>query len=105
MNPTSETERRQHARYPLSTGLHLYHAPTKRSLPGRCENISQGGLKMLIPARTPVKAGDSLQVRVGAMDRPEFAALSDKPVDASVVRVDRRALLTAGHLAVGVKFI
>ena len=85
--------------------MHFYHEPTKRDMPGRCEDISDGGLKMFVPARTPVKAGDSLQVRVGAMDRPEFALLSDRPVDASVVRVDRQAFLTRGDVAVGVKFI
>ena len=105
MPSPTDTERREHARYPLSTGLHFYHEPTKRYVPARCENISQGGLKMFVPARTPVKAGDSLQVRVGATDRPEFAMLSDQPLDTSVVRVDRQALLTSGHLAVGVKFI
>ena len=105
MSSPQDTERRKHARYPLNTGLHFYHEPTKRDVPGRCEDISQGGLKMFVPAKTPVKAGDSLQVRVGALDRPEFALLSDQPVDASVVRVDRQALLSRGHLAVGVKFI
>ena len=95
-----DTERRKHARYPLSTGLHFYHEPTKRDVPARCENISQGGLKMFVPVRTPVKAGDSL--RVALSDAPD--EVGEGPLDATAIRVDRNQLLTAGHIAVGMEF-
>jgi len=98
-------ERRKHPRHTLNTGLHFLHEPSRRRLPGRCENISRGGLKMYVPAGTPVKAGDSIQVSLSAPGRPEFSALGDKPLNASVVRVERQALLSTGHLAVGVRFM
>ena len=57
------------------------------------------------PAATPVKTGDYVKVTLGGVERPEFASLGRRPVDASVVRVDRDALLNSGHLAVGVRFM
>jgi len=98
------TERRKHPRHPLNTGMQFYHGPSRRDIPGRCVDISRGGLMMQVPMTSPVKAGDSLQVSLGAHNRPEFLSLSDKPLDASVVRVDRHPMLKSGTIAVGVKF-
>ena len=105
MCPAKSVERRQHDRYPLTTGVQFYHEPSHRDLPARCSDISQGGMKMYVPAATPVRAGDSVRVVLGALDRPEFAGLGETPLGASIVRVDRRALLSDGHLAVGVRFM
>jgi hypothetical protein len=105
MPATEEAERRKHPRYPLNTGLHFNHGPSHRRLPGRCENISESGLKMHVPATSPIKPGDSIQLSLGAHHRPEFAVLGDRPVDASVVRVNRHDMLTTGCLEVGVKFM
>jgi len=60
---------------------------------------------MYVPATVPVQPGQTLRVTVGSVSRPEFAGLSEKPVDATVARVDRTALLKSGHLAVGVRFV
>jgi hypothetical protein len=61
-------------------------------------------MMMYIPATSPIQAGQAIRLAVGSINRPEFAELGEKPVDATVVRVDRHSLLTLGHVAVGLKF-
>jgi len=60
---------------------------------------------MYVPATTPVKAGDSLRVTLGSVARPEFAELNYHPMDAAIVRVDRKPLTSLGQLAIGVRFM
>ncbi len=97
-------ERRQHPRHPLATSVQFYHGPSQRDFPGRCTNISHGGLLMYVPAVSPVQPGQPIRLTVGGISRPEFAGLSERPIDATIVRVDRGVLLRSGHLAVGVRF-
>jgi hypothetical protein len=59
---------------------------------------------MYVPATVPVHPGQYLRITVGSAGRPEFAGLSEKPIDATVRRVDRNPLLAVGHIAVGVQF-
>ena len=88
----------------MVTGVQFHHATSRNDFPGRCVNISRGGLMMYVPAATPIQSGHTVRLSVGSVHRPEFAPLSEQPIEATVVRVDRRALLTSGHLGVGVKF-
>lgn len=104
MGHGQETDRRRHARYPLNTRVGFYHAPTQREFPARCANISQSGMMMYVPAATPVQPGQPIRVSVDAVYRPELAGLSGEPIDGTVVRVDRMAMMRSGHLAVGVRF-
>lgn len=104
MNAKAPAERRKHPRHPLATRVDVFHGPSQRAFPGRCVNISTGGLMMYVPAATPVQPGHPIRLTLGFVGRPEFAGLGDGPVDATIVRVDRDALLTSGHLAVGVRF-
>ena len=104
MSAEASTERRQHARYPLATSVVVFHGPSRREFPARCADISAGGMMMHVPATTPVQPGQPVRLSVGAVSRPEFASLSFKPVDATIVRVDRSYLLTRGNVAVGVRF-
>ena len=104
MSAKAAADRRRHRRYPLPTSVQFYHGPTQRELPGRCVDISSGGMLMYVPASSPVRPGQPLRLTVGSVNRPEFAGLSESPIEATIVRVDRNALLKAGHLAVGVRF-
>jgi len=104
MAGTPSTDRRRHQRYPLATGVQFYHGPTQREFPGRCVDISDGGMLMYVPAKLPVQPGQPIRLTVGTVSRPEFSALSEKPLDATIVRVDRHKLLSMGHIAVGVRF-
>ena len=104
MSADAPTERRRHPRHPLATSVEIFHGLSQRAFPGRCADISAGGLKMYVPAATPVQPGHPIRLSIAAVSRPEFAGLGDGPVEATIVRVDRDALLKTGHLAVGVRF-
>jgi len=104
MSASPAAERRQHQRHPLITSVLFYHGPSQREFPGRCVDISNGGLQMCVPAASPLQPGHPIRLTMGGVSRPEFAGLSEKAVNATVVRVERKTLLTDGHLAVGVRF-
>ena len=104
MSESPSTERRMHPRYPLVTSVDFFHGPSQRDFPARCANISVGGLKMYVPAATPVRPGQAIRLAIGGVSRPEFARLGRGPVDATIVRVDRQAMIQEGDLAVGVRF-
>ena len=104
MIETPRTERRQHQRYPVATSVQFYHGPSQRDFPGRCCDISAGGMLMHVPATTPIQPGHTLRLSMSALPRPEFAKIAGQPLQATVVRVDRQSLVTTGHVAVGVRF-
>ena len=99
-----QVERRHHQRYPFATGVQFHHGPTQSDFAGRCVNISDGGMKMFVPPNVPVLPGQPIRLMVGSMGRPEFSRLSSKPVDGTIVRVDRGAFVAGGQLAVGIRF-
>ena len=104
MNATPSVERRQHPRHPLATGVQFYHGPSQREFPGRCVDISASGMLMYVPAGAPMQPGHPIRLTLGGVNRPEFANMASRPVDATIVRVNRHNLLTNGYLAIGVKF-
>jgi c-di-GMP-binding flagellar brake protein YcgR len=104
MNARASAEKRKHARHPLTTSVQFYHGPSQRTFPGRCADISTGGLMMYVPAAAPVQPGQPIRLTIGSLNRPEFARLSERPIGATIIRVDRQSLLKSGHLAVGVRF-
>jgi hypothetical protein len=57
---------------------------------------------MYVPATVPIQAGDA--IGLPALTCPKPLDLGQAPLPATVVRVDRRALLTMGYVAVGVRF-
>jgi len=59
---------------------------------------------MYVPATTPVAPGHPVLLSIGSPGRPELAGLSNEPIEAIIVRVDRKGLLERGHLPVGVRF-
>ena len=97
-------ERRVSPRCKLAAGVQFFHGPSGRYLPGRCVDISSGGLLMYVPAAAPVQPGHAIRLTLGAIGLPELAGLAGAPMEGTIVRVDRRALLAEGHIAVGVRF-
>ena len=59
---------------------------------------------MYVPPNAPVNVGQPIRLSAGSFNRPEFAGLGDKPLDATIVRVDRTKLPHGGQISVGVKF-
>ena len=100
----TSAERRMDRRYPLSTSVNFFHGPSNREFPARCVDVSRGGMLMYVPVSTPVKVGQPLRLNVGSVSRPEFAGLSEKPMDGTIARVDRHRMLEEGYVAVGVRF-
>ena len=104
MGNTPSAERRRHQRYPLATSIEFFHGPSRRDFPARCVDISEGGMLMYVPAKTPVQAGQPIRLNLQGVTRPDVGYMAEEPMDATVVRVDRQKLLSIGHVAVGVKF-
>lgn len=97
-------DRRVHLRHPLSSGCEFHHEQSGRTFAGRSVDISSGGMLMYIPASAPLKVGQSLTLKISKLPVDKLPDLTEGPVQANVVRVDRHALLTLGHVAVGLKF-
>jgi c-di-GMP-binding flagellar brake protein YcgR len=104
MNERTSADRRKYVRYPLATTVQFYHCPSRREVPARSVDISSGGILVYVPAGTPVAPGQPVQLRLGTHKRPEFALLSNRPLDGTIVRVDRNKMMSVGHLPVGVRF-
>lgn len=104
MNGLESTDRRRHSRHPLATSVQFHHGPSRRDFPGRCVDVSHGGMLMNVPAFVPIQPGHMIRLAVGSVNRPEFAGLGEGPLDATIVRVDRDKLPAKGHIAIGVKF-
>ena len=100
----SDQERRQHRRYPLAAGMQFHHGPSRREIHARSMDISAGGMRMCVPATAPVSSGQPLRVYMGGTRCPELVGMGDKPISATIVRVDRSGLITTGQLTIGVRF-
>lgn len=104
MSQTSGIERRVHPRHLLGRGVEFFHAPTRRHFPAFCRDISEGGMLMLIPASTPVRRGQSVRLQVSDLPVPGIADMAGRPLNATVLRVDRTPLTTDGQIAIAVRF-
>jgi hypothetical protein len=60
---------------------------------------------MYVPVSAPFQAGHEITLELHSQLEDDLAALSKGPLHATVVRVDRRKLISLGQLAVGVKFV
>ena len=98
-------DRRKHQRQPLAIPVQFHHDPTGKDLPGRCVDISQGGMRMYVPANTPVKSGQEILICLGDISAQGLAQLSKQRLAARVVHVNRYTLISTGQLAVGVEFV
>lgn len=103
MCATPMVNRRQHVRRPQPASLEFSHDNSGQNYVGRCVDYSEGGLLMYVPARVPLQVDQVVRLTPKGEGLPDIS--SGKTVDATVVRVDRRCLLTMGHVAVGVKFV
>jgi hypothetical protein len=98
------TDRRLSPRHAAAASVRFRHEPSGRDFPGRCVNLSAGGLLMHVPAAVPVAAGQAVRLALGRVDHSDLAGLSDAHLEGRVVRVERQALLSQGHLAVAIRF-
>jgi hypothetical protein len=103
---STDTERRQHNRIPRVVSIRLHHELTDREIPARTVDISDGGLLLSVPATAPVAPGQTVRVRAGQDVLPRVPMRTTPgeadELEATVVRVDRNALLSTGQLQLGV---
>jgi len=99
---TGSNERRQYARYPMSTSLQFHHGPSKREIPARTVDVSESGMLMYVPATTPVRAGQAVYVNLADIGGRQVTGVG--PVQATIVRVDRAEMTSKGYLGIGVRF-
>lgn len=96
-------ERRQHTRQAVGAVARLAHADG-RDFPCLCADASPGGARLLVPAAMPVRVGRAVRLIDPAGRVGQLAGLASNPLPATIVRVDRRTLLTDGAITVGVHF-
>jgi hypothetical protein len=60
---------------------------------------------MYVPVSTPVKPGQPIRLSVTGPTPLDVSGLAESTLEATIVRVERRGLLTTGKLAVGVEFV
>ena len=99
-----QSDRRKHPRQVLAAPISFHHQATGKDLPGRCVDISDGGLRMYVPANTPVKPGQSILISLVRSENKVLGPLGDQPLPGKVVHVNRYTLISTGQLAVGVAF-
>jgi len=97
-------ERRQHRRYAVQAASRVLHDASGRNFPCQCTDISAGGACLAVPATMPVRSGHT--IRLNGADRlaEQITDLAGGELAATVVRVDREALLSAGHVIIAVRF-
>ena len=81
-------ERRQHRRYTVQAASRVLHDASGRNFPCQCTDISAGGACL--------SGADHFTEQVTDLLGGDLAA--------TVVRVDREALLTTGHVIIAVRF-
>lgn len=120
MSQSNTAERRAHPRQAVLAGIRFYHAASRRELPARTLDLSRGGLSMLVPPYAPIQEGEPIQILSlppVESDAPEGSGSDgdlpggdagprdlERPLDATVLRVDRAALPTTGQVRLAVRF-
>ena len=125
MSQSNTAERRTHPRRAAQAGIRFYHLASRRELPARMLDLSRGGLSMLVPPSAPIREGESIRILslppVGSYEPQGGGPAGDlgtaggpfgdagprdleRPLDATVLRVDRAALLTTGQVRLAIRF-
>jgi c-di-GMP-binding flagellar brake protein YcgR len=104
MNDERLAERRTHKRYPLPASVQVEHLASRKAFPARSVDVSRGGVLMHVPAEAPFKAGHNIRLVMENVQEPQFAYLTERDLYATVTRVERKALIHTGTVAVGVAF-
>lgn len=95
-------ERRRSLRKARSVYFRFVHKESHREFPARTVDISCSGMLISAPARSPLKVGQGVILKLTPRHSPKRHIARNLP--AKVVRVDHDALLTTGHLKVGLAF-
>ena len=102
---SNPVERRSQPRVAVRAASRLVHDASGRGFPCQCTEISAGGARLAAPATMPVRPGHTVRLSGVAAATDGIADLGDGDLTAVVVRVDREALFTAGHIVLAVRFV
>lgn len=93
---------------PAQPGVRLSALGTSQAIPCRAENISEGGLFVILPAEARLRVGERCEVTFtgapGLPDRVPFATLNGLTCYATVVRTVNRSVDAAPYVGAGLRF-
>ena len=106
MSAFESKERRAAVRVATTAAAELTHPVSGRAIAARCRDVSRGGARLILPARFPVRLGQTISLAIAdAPDSLDLGRFDSDPREATVVRIDRGRFLAKGHVAIGVAFV
>lgn len=102
---TASAERRRGVRVRQTRPVKIYDAAAARYVGGRTADVSSTGLKLELPAWTPLLPGKTLSVHVGMSDQGSTLANRRRMIPARVVWVRRDVTDSSNSIMAGVEFI
>jgi hypothetical protein len=93
------TDRRQGLRIPQTRPVKIFHPAANRYIPAQTLDLSPTGLRLTLPASTPLAAGALLQIHVAPSSSSPLAAKRSM-TPAKVVWIDR----STTQLQVGLQY-
>src|SRR5436305_1508529 len=97
-------ERRRGLRVRQQRPVKAYEPTTSRYFGGQTEDVSTTGLRIELPAFTPVREGQTLSVHVGPNHAGQTLANRRQMIPARVVWITR-SFNSAGTLEAGIEFL
>ena len=101
----SGMERRRGLRIHQERPIKVYEHGLSRYFGGLTQDVSSTGLRLQLPANTPIRAGKLLSVHVGLGHNGQPLANRRQMIPARVVWVDRSEDNSARTLSAGVEFL
>ncbi len=102
---TSMPERRRGLRIRQNRPVKVFEPTVARYFGGQTEDISNSGLRLELPASTPVRPGKILNIHVGAPDSINTLANRMQMMPARVIWVDREHGMSRGRLLAGIELL
>jgi hypothetical protein len=97
-------EKRAAQRQPTHEPFAVWHPQAGRWFSARGDNISQSGILISLPLRTPLRKGQCLEIS-SQMNSTDHSTIDENPVrSARVVRIDRRDSITTSCIKVALNF-
>ncbi len=104
-NSSSEAERRRGLRIPQKRPIKVFEPTLSRYFGGATADISATGLRIELPAATPLRNGKMVSVHVGLNDMGSALANRRQMIPARIVWIDRSNAAADGRVMAGVEFL
>ncbi len=97
-------ERRRGLRIRQNRPVKVFEPGISRYFGGQTADISSAGLRLELPASTPIRPGKFLNVHVGTQ-AGEALATHHRMLPARVIWIDRDSQVSRGRLVAGIEFL